>query len=102
MYSLITGASSAKAYQLKKELGALQILLGDYRELPAPMLASGLLLQLPSPQSASYAHLMLTLCLDKQIESLYLLDYTEAALLKEAELLFAEYGIQLNYRTDDL
>jgi hypothetical protein len=97
LYILITGALSADAYQLKKELGALHTLLGDYRELPAPMLASGKLLQLPSPQSASYAHLMLTLCLDRQIDKVYLLDAAEAALLKEAELLFTEYGIQLNY-----
>lgn len=102
MDCLITSAASAKAYQLKKQLIDCTVLLGDYQELPEVMLKSGQMIQLPSPQSPSYAHLMLTLCLDKQIEQVHVLNFIEAALLREALQLFNEYGIELIFYPDDL
>ncbi|WP_462266027.1 hypothetical protein [Mucilaginibacter sp.] len=102
MYTLITGAASARAYQLKNQQEGRQVLLGDYLELPAVMLRAGSMLQLPAPQQASYAHLMLTLCLDRQIDRVLILNPGEEVLLKEAELLFAEYGIELNYCGHDV
>ncbi len=93
MYTLITSATSAQAQKLKNSLQQSNVILGDYRELPAFMLKSAGLLKLPNPASVSYAHEMLTLCLDKQIDTIYALNNEEQKLLKEAELLFGEFGI---------
>lgn len=93
MKILITGASSAKAYQLKNSLNATGIVLGDYAELPAPMLKAGNMVKLPNPADASYSHKMLTFCLDNQVGTIYALGMDEWMLLNEAAQLFKEYGI---------
>jgi hypothetical protein len=90
---LITSAASAQAYQLKSKLNNPDTLLGDYAELPATMLKAGNMIALPKPADASYAHKMLTLSLDNQIEKIYALQSAEFNLLNEAGLLFNEYGI---------
>jgi hypothetical protein len=90
---LITAASSAKAYQLKAKLNAGELVLGDYLDLPGFMLKSAGLIKLPDPASISYSHEMLTLCLDKQIDTIYLLRDDEKQIIKEAEQLFNEFGI---------
>ena len=88
---------SAKAHSLKKQLisNNSHIILGDYHDLPQFML-SDKLIKLPDPALASYAHQMLSLCLDNSISLIYLLDSKEASQLIEAKQLFAEYDIQIN------
>lgn len=98
-YTLITAATGARAHQLKQALGD-SVLLGDYRELPAFMIESGKMVQLPSPAAASYAHRMLTLCLDRDIAAVFLLEEAEAALLAEAFQLFNEFNIVLHLPDD--
>ena len=93
MKILITSAASAQAYQLKSKLNNPDTILGDYVELPGTMLKSGSMVVLPAPNDPSYAHKMLTLSLDNQIAKIYALQHTEFSLLKEAEILFNEYGI---------
>ena len=93
MYTLITAANSAEAYKLKNALNAENIILGDYLELPAFMLNSGNMIRLPNPKSIAYASEMLTLCLDKEIDTVYALREDEKELLNEAVQLFEEYGI---------
>jgi hypothetical protein len=95
---LITSANSAAAYQLKSKLNVDEVILGDYEELPALMLKSGKMIQLPNPKSASYSHQILTLCLDRGIKTVYPLREEEAILLKEAEQLFREYDINIIYQ----
>jgi hypothetical protein len=95
MYTLITAATSAQAHQLKNKIGGDNILLGDYLDLPEMMLSSGKMIKLPNPASTSYAHQMLTLCLDKQINTVYALGDEEQKLLKEAGQLFGEFGIEI-------
>ena len=95
MYTLITAASSAEAYRLKSKLGSADIILGDYQELPAFMLKQANMISLPNPKSIAYAHEMLTLCLDKQIDTVYAMRDEETALLSEAKQLFEEYGIRI-------
>jgi hypothetical protein len=92
---LITGASTAKAHQLKKDLGTATVLLGDYLDLPDVMLKSGRMLKLPSPQSETYPHQMLAFCLDNHIETVYMIYGAEAQQLQPAVQLFDEYGINL-------
>lgn len=86
---------SAKAHSLKNQLNHIEIILGDYHDVPAFML-SGKLIKLPDPAAASYAHQMLTLCLDNRITNIYVLDSNEALQLIEARQLFAEYDIQIH------
>jgi len=95
MNTLITAATSSQAYQLKGKLNAQRIMLGDYLELPAFMLKANEMIQLPNPKSTSYAHEMLTLCLDKEVDTIYVLRDEEYALLNEAVQLFNEYGIRI-------
>jgi len=95
MNTLITAANSAEAYKLKNKLGSANIILGDYNELPAFMLASSGMINLPNPASIAYAHEMLTLCLDKEIDTVYALREEEFLLLQEAEQLFEEFGIKI-------
>lgn len=86
---------SAKAHGIKNQINDDDIILGDYHDMPRFML-SAKLIKLPEPASTSYAHLMLTLCLDNGITTIYVLDNSEAAQLAETQQLFAEYDIQIN------
>jgi hypothetical protein len=95
MFTLITAANSAEAYQLTNSLNSENILLGDYFELPALMVKSGKMLVLPDPQSPSYTHQMLALCLDKNIDTVYALRKPEIELLLASKQLFNEYGIAI-------
>ena len=101
MNTLITAANSAKAQQLKLKLNKANIILGDYEDLPAFMLSTNLI-KLPNPSSSSYAHEMLTLCLDKGVTVLYPLRDEELTVLKQAELLFDEYGIRIMKQPNEL
>ena len=101
MYTLITAATSAQAYKLKNSLNSENVILGDYMELPALMLKNSNMIKLPNPASASYAHEMLTLCLDKQINTVYPLNDSEIILLIEAGQLFSEYGIKIIKQTNE-
>jgi hypothetical protein len=95
MNILITAANSADAYKLKNQLNTDNVILGDYLELPAFMLNNANMVRLPNPSSVSYTHEMLTLCLDKNISSVYALREEEGLLLNNAVQLFNEYGIEI-------
>ena len=94
MYTLITGAATSMAYKVKKSLDAENIILGDYAELPSTMLSNAMI-QLPNPNSLSYAHEMLSLCLDKEIDHIYPLKDGEITQLATAVQLFKEYNIAI-------
>ena len=95
MNILITAASSIKAHQQKNALNSANIILGDYFDLPSFMLASGVMIMLPDPKSVSYALELLTICLDKNISTIYLLRSEEIEHLNAAKQLFNEYGIEV-------
>lgn len=91
MKILITSATSAQAHKLKNSLINDEVVLGDFTDLPAFM---GII-KLPNPATDTYAHEMLTLALDNNIETIYLLNVQEAAILLLSEQLFKEYNITL-------
>lgn len=95
MFTLITAANSSAAYKLKGMLGEKDILMGDYLDLPEILVRSGKILQLPDPNHTSYAHQMLTLCLDKNINEVYAMRKEEAGILLNTKQLFSEYGIDI-------
>lgn len=94
-FTLITAATSSSAHKIKNTLNSDHVILGDYMDLPDFMLKPGKLIRIPSPASASYAHQMLTLCLDNDITTVYPLKADEASQLHEAALLFNEFNIQI-------
>lgn len=91
MKVLITAATSARAHQLKAGLDDADVILGDYNELPAFIK----IIALPNPASDTYTHEMLTLCLDNNVETVYLLSRAEAGVLLKSSQLFYEYNIDL-------
>jgi hypothetical protein len=96
MSILITAASSAQAYQIKSILNTGEpVLLGDYMDIPELMVRNGTMIKTPDPASASFAHEMLTLCLDKGISMLFPLRKAELMPLAEARQLFLEFDVQL-------
>ena len=96
MSVLITAASSAQAYQIKSVLHTGEpVLLGDYLDIPELMVKNGTMIKTPDPAGASFAHEMLTLCLDKGISMLFPLRKAELMPLAEARQLFLEFDIQL-------
>ncbi len=97
MSILITAATSAQAYKLKATINTDEkVILGDYLDLPELMLKNGTMIKTPSPQNVSFAHLMLTLCMDNQITQIYSLRHAELILLIEAKTLFAEFDITIS------
>jgi len=86
---------SARSHSVKSQLNTNDIILGDYHDVPQFML-SDKLIKLPDPALPSYAHQMLTLCLDNSVTTIYVLDNSEAVQLVETQQLFAEYDIQIN------
>ena len=95
MFTLITAANTSEAYQLKNSLNSENVLLGDYLELPELLVKSGKMLVLPDPQSSSYTHQILALCLDKNIDKVYALRRPEFDILFTSKQLFNEYGITI-------
>jgi hypothetical protein len=95
LYTLITAATTARAQKLKNSLAISDVILGDYHQLPEFMLKTSVMIKLPNPSSLAYAHQMLTLCLDKQINVIYALADQEYLQLAAAGQLFSEYGISI-------
>lgn len=96
MNILITAASAAQAYQLQRLLGSTDIFfLADFVELPQVMLKDKKFIKIPAGDSSSFAHLLLTICLDQQIAKVYPLRKAEIVALSEARQLFDEYGIKI-------
>ena len=93
MNILITAAVTAQAYQLKRILEYSDtVFLGDSVDLPN-LGGDTRFVKIPVSDSSSFAHLLLTLCLDLQIEKVYPLRKNELIALAEARQLFDEYGI---------
>lgn len=102
MNILVTAAITAEAQRLKSKLNNGPVLLGDYFELPEFMISSGKMIRLPNPDSVAYTHEMLTLSLDNQVQTIYVLRKEEAKLLLEARQLFKEYNIDIVVNSDEI
>lgn len=98
MKVLITSATSAQAHKLRNALINDEVILGDFNDFPSFM---GII-KLPNPATYTYAHEMLTLCLDNNIDTAYLLNKQEAEVLILSEQLFKEYNINIINGSDNL
>lgn len=90
---LITGARLPQAHALKRSLIEHTVFMGDYYDLPKLPGDEPLFIQLPAPQSSSYIHEFLALCLKLQVSKVFILDALEFKLLEPARQLFEEYAI---------
>ena len=81
------------AHKLKNSLSNDVVLLGDHADLPAFMFKN--IVKLPNPATDTYTHEMLKICLDNDIEALYLLTNDELNILLISEQLFKEYNINI-------
>ena len=94
MFTLITAAASSKAYQLtNKLLSKENIIFADSEDLPEIMLRGKRFIKILKGNSASFAHLLLSTCLDQQITKVFPLRKAEVYALIEARQLFDEYNI---------
>lgn len=84
---LITAANSAKSYQLAYLLKTDGVIFGD---------SASQTFTIPKENSSSYAHELLSICLDNQISEVYPLKAKEIKALAEAKVLFKEYDIQVH------
>ena len=98
MKTLITAGTTAASYQLKSVSTDSHVTTGDYLDIPEVLVKNGNMLLLPSPSESSYPHLMLTLCLDNQIDTLYVLREEEQRSLADSLQLFNEYNINVIFK----
>jgi len=94
---LITGARLPQAHALKRSITEHVVVMGDYYELPKLPGDEALFVQLPAPQSPSYIHQFLALCLKLQVSKVCIVDALEYKLLEPARQLFSEYAIDFEY-----
>lgn len=96
MKILITAAATAQAHRLKQLLNKnATFIYADQDDLPAYMGKENALARIPKGSSPSFAHELLTLCLDMQVDYVYPLRKEEIIALAEARQLFAEYHIKV-------
>ncbi len=94
---LITGSRLPQAHALKRSIIEHSVIMGDYYELPKLPGGEALFVQLPAPQSPSYIHQFLALCLKLQVSKVCIVDAAEFKLLEPARQLFSEYAIDFEY-----
>ncbi len=96
MKVLITQALSGDAakFRQKCDKEGKVVILGS-ADLPIFMLKNPLYVKIPPVTDTSFAHKILTVCLDYGINRIYVLNELEMKLLIEAEILFAEYEIEI-------
>lgn len=96
MKFLITEALTASAGKLRKKIEeeGNEVILAS-SNLPEFMSQNPLYTTIPHISDTSFAHKVLTLCVDAGIERIIPVQHLEANLLKEARVLFQEYGIEI-------
>ncbi len=90
---LITGGLNAEAFKLAALFTGTQVIFADQE--PMPFLPNRRSLVIPSWESPSFAHELLTVCLDHAITEVYPLKPGEIDQLCYMHQLFAEFGIEL-------
>lgn len=96
MNILITAAATAQAYQLERMVGGMgSVFFADSAELPQFMLKNKKFIKISEGSAPSFAHELLGICLDQQIERVFPLRKGEIKALSESRTLFMEYGIRV-------
>src|SRR5690606_12983397 len=90
---LLTGGMSAFVQRVAKLFPDDHLIFADSHPIPAPLLQSGIYWAIPSPSKSSFAHEILKLCLDHNINIMVPFRKEELMPMAESKLLFEEYGI---------
>lgn len=93
MAILITSAAESAAFRLERILCKSDVIFADQQ--PLPLLSGRLFLQIPSPDSGTFTHEILKICMDYGVNEIYPLKDGEIRELSNARQLFEEYGIKL-------
>lgn len=93
---LITHATHPVIQRLYKSIGEnfQSLFKGDSQDFPSLLEASGYQ-KLPDASHSSYPHLILDACLTLEVDYFLPLASAEVKALQGAEVMFAEYGIQV-------
>ncbi len=97
MNILISAAATPQAYQLDRIINGAPgtVFLADSVDLPPFPIRGRKFIKIPEGGSPSFAHELLTICLDNAIEKVFVLRKAEIWALAEARVLFDEFGIQV-------
>lgn len=91
---LITFGTRPLALRITKRLNnRYEVIYASSEEIPDLLLKSGNYFRIPSGLLPTFAHEMLKLCLDQQIDLLLPLGVFELKSLTESKTLFEEYGV---------
>ena len=95
MSILITAANHSSAHKLARLLNSPDVIFADYTDNSQLKYSGKRFITIPAGNSSSYAHELLTICLNLKIEKIYPLYIDEMKALSEAKQLFNEYGIKV-------
>lgn len=92
---LITAATTATAIKIKKAFTTSELILADYGAVPQLQTENYSFLSLGKENKDSAAHILLTACLDKNVDTILPLYHFEIEAVSKAVTLFTEYGIKV-------
>ncbi|WP_410221307.1 hypothetical protein [Pedobacter sp.] len=92
---LITAATTATAIKIKKAFAGFKLILADYGEVPQLQTENYSFLSLGNQNKESTAHILLTSCLDQDVNMILPLYRFEIEAVSKAVTLFTEYGIKV-------
>lgn len=95
MKILITGGKTATALKLLKAFDGVEILLGDYGDIPNINSSSYSFVELGNWNAEVLAHNLLTKCLDYGVDVLLPLYEAEIQALSKSLILFEEFGLRV-------
>ena len=95
MKILITGGKTATALKMIKAFADIEILLGDYGDVPKMSSSAYSFVELGAWNADVLAHNLLTKCLDYGVDILLPLYEAEIAALAKSLVLFEEFGIKV-------
>lgn len=93
MSALITAASDSAAFRLARLFTNKDLVFASIEQMPA--ISGTKFIKIPSAKSPSFAHQLLKICLDNQIDEVYPLLKEEIKELASSIILFEEFGIKI-------
>jgi len=99
MSALITSASDSAAFRIARLLKDKNLVFGSIELMPD--ITGSKFIRIPPANSPSFAHELLKISLDHQIQEIYPLMKEEIIQLSSSRVLFEEYGIKIRIPSID-
>ncbi|WP_285008762.1 hypothetical protein [Pedobacter faecalis] len=93
MKVMITGGKTAAALKMLKRFDLAEIVLADYGEVPAFPSKAYSFISLGELNKDITAHVLLTCCLDHQVNAILPMNDFERSALSKSTVLFEEFGV---------